>query len=99
MIVYQEIRPSGVSGTKRAGQRVKWRQFALSVLKGTAPGAESVVTLGRLPVRVVPVHGEAIDSWLDAIASSMDLPLGALARVLDLPTAGRPFWLVWALSR
>jgi hypothetical protein len=56
------------------------------------------VTLQRLPVRVAPVHGEAIDSWLEAIASNMDLPFGVLARALGLPSAVRPRWLV-RLSR
>jgi hypothetical protein len=34
----------------------------------------------RLPLRVTPTPGEAIDSWLEVTARDMDLPLGAVAR-------------------
>jgi hypothetical protein len=47
-----------------------------------------------LPVRVEPVDGEAIDSWLEATARSMDITLTALVRRLNLPAAMRPPWLV-----
>ena len=47
-----------------------------------------------LPVRVEPVAGEAIDSWLEATARSMDMTLSALVRRLHLPAATRPPWLV-----
>ena len=47
-----------------------------------------------LPVRVEPLAGEAIDSWLEATTHSMDMTLGALVRRLKLPTATRPYWLV-----
>jgi len=47
---------------------------------------------------VAPAPGEAIDSWLEATARRTDLPLGAIARALDLPTATRPVWSRW-LSR
>jgi hypothetical protein len=49
----------------------------------------------RLPVRVVPVPGEAIDSWLEATAERMEVSLGAIARTLDLPSATRPTWIRW----
>ena len=52
----------------------------------------------RLPLRVTPTPGEAIDSWLEVTARRMDLPLGAVARALDLPIATRPTWIRW-LSR
>ena len=47
-----------------------------------------------LPVRVEPVAGEAIDSWLEATARSMDMTLSALVRRLHLPGASCPPWLV-----
>lgn len=47
-----------------------------------------------LPVRVEPLEGEAIDSWLEATACSMDMTLSALVRRLTLPAATRPPWLV-----
>lgn len=52
----------------------------------------------RLPVRVAPAPGEAIDSWLEATAGGMDLSLAAVARALDLPLTIRPVWIRW-LSR
>jgi hypothetical protein len=52
----------------------------------------------RLPLRVAPAPGEAIDSWLEVTARRMALPLGAVARALDLPIATRPVWIRW-LSR
>jgi hypothetical protein len=50
------------------------------------------VTARRLASRVAPVHGEAIDSWLEMTALRMQVPLGALARRLELPTDSRPVW-------
>jgi TniQ len=47
-----------------------------------------------LPVRVEPVDGEAIDSWLEATARSMDLTLSALVRRLNLEAVAHPPWLV-----
>lgn len=44
----------------------------------------SGVAVSRLPVRVRPIAGEAIDSWLEVIANVLDQPLGAL-----LPMASR----------
>jgi hypothetical protein len=58
----------------------------------------TVATGRRLPPRVAPAPGEPIDSWLEATAHWMDLPLGAIARALDLPIATRPAWIRW-LSR
>ncbi|MBV8346275.1 MAG: TniQ family protein [Mycolicibacterium sp.] len=49
----------------------------------------------RLPLRVEPLPGEAIDSWLEVTARRMELPLGAVARALDLSTATRPIWIGW----
>ena len=37
-----------------------------------------------LPVRVAPVAGEAIDSWLEALARSLDLSLGQLFGLLGI---------------
>jgi TniQ len=39
--------------------------------------------------------GEAIDSWLDATACRMDIPLGTVARALDLSATERPIWIRW----
>ena len=58
----------------------------------------TVATGRRLPLRAAPVPGEAIDSWREATAVRMDLPLGAVARALNLPIATRPVW-VRCLSR
>jgi hypothetical protein len=44
---------------------------------------------------VAPVPGEAIDSWLETMAGRMELPLGWVARALNLPTAERPVWIRW----
>jgi hypothetical protein len=38
---------------------------------------------------------EAIDSWFEVTARHMDLPLGAVAGVLDLPIVTRPPWIRW----
>ena len=43
-----------------------------------------------VPSRVAPVRGEAIDSWLEATATRMQMPLGAVKRVLELQTDSRP---------
>jgi hypothetical protein len=67
----------------------------------SAPGLVKVVDLSavapnrRLPLRVAPAPGEAIDSWLEVTARRMDLPFGAVARALDLPVATRPIWIRW----
>jgi hypothetical protein len=58
----------------------------------------AVVPSDRLPLRVAPAPGEAIDSWLEVTARYMALPLRAVARALDLPIATRPTWIGW-LSR
>ena len=50
---------------------------------------------GRLPVRVEPVAGEAIDSWLAATARAMNVTVGSIARVFGLPTVLHPLWINW----
>jgi TniQ len=50
---------------------------------------------GRFPVRVDPVPGEAIDSWLEATARSMDVTVGSIARIMELPATTRPLWISW----
>ena len=52
------------------------------------------MTPRMLPVRVTPMPGEAIDSWIETTARSMDSTLGWVARRLNLPTQTRPPWLV-----
>jgi hypothetical protein len=42
----------------------------------------AVIARRRLPLRVDPIDGEAIDSWLEATAMHMGTIVGALARVL-----------------
>ena len=49
----------------------------------------------RLPLRVAPLHGEAIDSWLEATARHMGTTVGALARAVELPIVTRPGWIRW----
>jgi hypothetical protein len=48
---------------------------------------------GSGPLRVAPVPGAVIDSWLDATASRTATPLGMVARAVDLPTTARPTWI------
>ena len=55
----------------------------------------TVVPSNRLPLRVAPAPGEAIDSWFEATARHMALPLRAIARALGLPVATRPTWIRW----
>jgi TniQ len=40
-----------------------------------------------LPVRVAPIEGEAIDSWIEATARAIDLPLGRVLGLLGIPAA------------
>jgi hypothetical protein len=54
-----------------------------------------VIARRRLPLRVDPLHGEAIDSWLEATAEHMGTTVGALARAAELPIAARPGWIRW----
>lgn len=49
----------------------------------------------RLPLRVEPLAGEGIDSWLEATAASMHTTVGALARLAGLSVAARPPWIRW----
>lgn len=46
------------------------------------------------PIRVAPVEGEAIDSWLEALARRLATPLVEVLAALSLPVARRPSWLV-----
>lgn len=65
-----------------------------SDLAPVARRLESIVA-GRFPVRVDPVPGEAIDSWLEATARSMDVTVGSIARKMELPATTRPLWISW----
>ena len=47
----------------------------------------------RLPPRIEPLEGQAIDSWLEATAQHMDTTVGALARLAGLSVASRPAWV------
>lgn len=49
----------------------------------------------RLPLRVEPLAGEGIDSWLEATATSMHTTVGALARLAGLSVAARLPWIRW----
>jgi hypothetical protein len=40
----------------------------------------TAVTARTLPFRIVPIDGEALDSWLEAIAFRHDAPFGAVLR-------------------
>ena len=53
------------------------------------------VVTKRLPVRVEPVQGEAIDSWLAAMARAMDVRIGSIARSFGLPARLHPLWITW----
>lgn len=44
----------------------------------------------RLPIRVSPVPGEALDSWFDALAYRLHVPVADLLPTLGLPRAVRP---------
>lgn len=46
-------------------------------------------------MRVRPVEGEAIDSWLEAMARHMDLSLSSLAKMLQLSVEERSCWHIW----
>jgi len=61
-----------------------WVRHATRLVK--VFGRSAVVPSNRLPLRVAPAPGEAIDSWLEVTARYMDLPLRPVARVLDLPS-------------
>ena len=37
-----------------------------------------------LPIRVLPVTGEALDSWIEAIAARLDTPVGGVLTHLGL---------------
>lgn len=56
------------------------------------------VAIGRsrtLPFRVDPVEGEALDSWLEAIAFRHDVPFGATLRRCGIhPQALRDGWMI-----
>lgn len=43
-----------------------------------------------LPIRIPPIPGEALESWLGAIAQRLDTPWGDLLAALAPPKAGQP---------
>jgi TniQ len=49
----------------------------------------------QLPLRIEPLAGEAVDSWLEATAAHVDTKVGALARLAGLSVAARPAWIRW----
>ena len=42
-----------------------------------------------LPLRLAPIPGEALDSWLEALARRMNTPLGGVLSHIGFPTRGR----------
>ncbi|MCV7153308.1 TniQ family protein [Mycolicibacterium pyrenivorans] len=46
-----------------------------------------------LPLRVIPGPGEALDSWLEAVAIRYDLSLGEITRAVGIPHSVRPRWM------
>ncbi|NKZ10771.1 hypothetical protein HGA11_07245 [Mycolicibacterium septicum DSM 44393] len=50
-----------------------------------------------LPLRIGPEPGEALDSWLEALAIRFNVPLGDICRQLGIPPrkGHRPRWLLW----
>ncbi|MEV5202398.1 TniQ family protein [Streptomyces sp. NPDC053720] len=55
--------------------------------------------LRTLSIRVTPLPGESIDSWLEALARRCWMPLPALLSALGLPSAEHTRQLVTGLSR
>ncbi|TRW80995.1 LysR family transcriptional regulator [Mycolicibacterium sp. 018/SC-01/001] len=45
-----------------------------------------------LPLRVAPATGEALDSWLETIATRCDAPLGAVVRAVGIEGGPTVFW-------
>ncbi|MEV6314196.1 TniQ family protein [Streptomyces sp. NPDC051776] len=45
--------------------------------------------LRTLPIRVAPLPGEALDSWLEALAQRLHTPLGEVTRNIGLPSKER----------
>ena len=59
---------------------------------GLNPGSASRRTAGgprTLPIRLAPVPGEALESWLAALAHRLDTPWGSLLTALAPAAAGR----------
>ncbi len=52
------------------------------------------MTARTFPIQVAPLEGEAIDSWLEALARRMVTPLVEVLAALNLPVTRRPSWLV-----
>lgn len=47
-------------------------------------------TVRSLPLRLAPVHGEALDSWLEALAAKLRTPMGELLTEVGLIEEHRP---------
>ncbi|MEU6118260.1 TniQ family protein [Streptomyces sp. NPDC047117] len=54
--------------------------------------------LRTLPIRVLPLPGESMDSWLEALARRCWTSLSSLVDALDLPRAPRTHYLVAGLA-
>jgi hypothetical protein len=48
-----------------------------------------------LPLRLAPAPGEAIDSWIEAVANRYATPLSLLAAAVGIPLRDRRRWLVY----
>jgi len=47
-----------------------------------------------LPLRVTPAPGEALDSWLEAVAVRYDLTLGEITGAVGIAHSARPRWMI-----
>lgn len=60
-------------------------------------GHSAAPTVRQLPIRVLPLPGESLDSWLEATCHQFDCTWGDFADALGLPrhraAAGTPRWL------
>jgi hypothetical protein len=69
------------------------RRFVCSARRDIQAATAPAPIAARFAVRVDPLPGEPIDSWLEATARHMDVPLGSIIRILGLPAALGPPWI------
>jgi hypothetical protein len=94
--VFQATYDSSAAAVREASKR--WSglgRLLTQLLLVRVVDSSIVATVRRLPLRVEPLPGEAIDSWLEVTAAQINITLSALARAVDLPIATRPSWIRW----
>jgi hypothetical protein len=95
------LHESVVADAQRKGEAQCTCWLDLSRVVQLAVGSVQVARRGvvvprrRLPLRIQPLAGEAVDSWLEATAAHMDTTVGVLARMVGLSVARRPAWSRW----